>query len=220
MDAATSSERPSQLSHAVLHRRRRSGRHDAGISVGAGRRRYAGAGETRRFLSGFSRRHRASLDASGDGRTRPDRRVPEAAASATAENGGQIRRRLDPYRRSRPSQGQIPLHRLHAAMGLSQFPARERQAICLAQGHDECRCDRPDLVGRCGGRREGQYAGGAGRNPRGSDHRMRRPAFDRAAVRQSRGRRDRRADGCAVVSRRQAGQTKTKACSRASRPAR
>ena len=43
---------------------------------------------------------------------------------------------------------------------------------------------------------------------------MRRPAFDRAAARQSRGRRDRRADGRAVVSRRQAARTKPKACSR------
>ena len=32
-------------------------------------------------------------------------------------------------RRSQPAAGEIPLHRLHAAVGLSQFPARERQAI-------------------------------------------------------------------------------------------
>ena len=30
------------------------------------------------------------------------------------------------HRRSQPAAGQIPLHRLHAAMGLSQLPARER----------------------------------------------------------------------------------------------
>jgi hypothetical protein len=52
---------------AMLHRRRRSGRHDAGISAGTRRHRHAGAGETRRFLPGFSRRYRSPLDASGDG---------------------------------------------------------------------------------------------------------------------------------------------------------
>ena len=39
-------------------------------------------------------------------------------------------------RRSRPAQRQISLHRLHAAMGLSQFPARERQTIPFAEGDD------------------------------------------------------------------------------------
>ncbi len=105
---------------------------------------------------------------------------------------------------SQPSEGQIPLHCLHAAMGFSQFPARERQALCLAQGHDEYRGDRSDLVGRYGDRGQRRNAGGAGRNPRRSHHRMRRPAFDRAAARQPRGDGDRGADGCAVVSRRQA----------------
>ena len=42
-------------------------------------------------------------------------------------------------RRSQPAQRQISLHRLHAAVGLSQFPARERQAVCLAQGDDDRR---------------------------------------------------------------------------------
>jgi len=83
-------------------------------------------------------------------------------------------------RGSQPSQGQLPLHRLHAAMGLSQFPARERQAVFLAQGLDECRSDRPDLVGRCGGRRAGRDAGWTGRDPSGLDDRMRRPALNRA----------------------------------------
>ena len=41
---------------------------------------------------------------------------------------------FDPRRRSQPPEGQIPLHRLHAAMGFSQFPARERQAVSVAQG--------------------------------------------------------------------------------------
>ena len=40
--------------------------------------------------------------------------------------------------------GQIPLHRLHAAMGFSQFPARGGPAFCLAQGDDEHRGGRPD----------------------------------------------------------------------------
>ncbi len=47
-------------------------------------------------------------------------------------------------------------------------------------------------------------AGGIRRNPRRPHHRLRRPAFDRAAARRSRGRGNRRADGRAVVSRRQA----------------
>src|ERR1700722_4223952 len=103
MDAATSSERSSQLHTRCCI----VGGGPAGMMLGyllgragidtlvlekhagffwgfwGGRHRSAGAEETCRFFSGFSRRHRASLDASGDGRTRPDRRVPEAAASAT-----------------------------------------------------------------------------------------------------------------------------------------
>ena len=35
------------------------------------------------------------------------------------------------------------VHRLHAAMGLSQFPARERQAIRFAEGDDVGRGGRP-----------------------------------------------------------------------------
>ena len=44
----------------------------------------------------------------------------------------------------RPAQRQISLHRLHAAVGLSQFPARERQAVCFAQGDDDDRSGRSD----------------------------------------------------------------------------
>src|SRR4051794_21335408 len=53
--------------HALLHRRRRAGRHDAGLSAGASRDQYDCAGKARRFLPRFSRRYRASLDAAGDG---------------------------------------------------------------------------------------------------------------------------------------------------------
>src|SRR5258705_8172418 len=109
----------------MLHCRRWPRRHDVGISAGARRCRNAGAGEACRLLPGFSWRHGASLHASGDGRTRPDRRVPETSAPATAKDGREIRRSFDSNRGSQSSQGQLPLHCLHAAMGLSQFPARE-----------------------------------------------------------------------------------------------
>ena len=84
------------------------------------------------------------------------------------------------------------------------FLRESGQAISIAQGDDECRGDRPDPVGRNGHRREGRYARRAGRNPRRPHHRLRRPALGRAAARRSRGRGNRRADGRAVVSRRQA----------------
>ena len=50
------------------------------------------------------------------------------------------------------------------------------------------------------------YAGGTGRHPRGSDDRLRRQAFDGSRARRARGRGNRRADGRALVSRRQVGQ--------------
>ena len=84
------------------------------------------------------------------------------------------------------------------------FLRESGKRFAITQGDDGCRSDRPDPVRRYGHRREGQYAGGARRDPRRPHHRLRRPAFDRAPARRSRGRGNRRADGRAVVSRRQA----------------
>ena len=116
---------------------------------------------------------------------------------------------------------EISLHRLHAAVGFPQFPARERQALCLAQGDDEHGGDRSaSMTAR-------RIAGVRAKTPEGvidieadltiacdGRHSMVR---ERAGL-ASRG--DRRADGRAVVSRRQAGRMRPKACLPASIPAR
>ena len=84
------------------------------------------------------------------------------------------------------------------------FLRESGKAVSRPQGHDECRGDRSDRRARCHCRRQGQHARRACRNPRRSHRRLRRAAFDRAAARRSRGRGNRRADGRALVSGRQA----------------
>ena len=50
--------------------------------------------------------------------------------------------RIGADRRSGPAPCEVSVHRLHAAVGFSQFPARERQAVRFAQGDDVDRGDR------------------------------------------------------------------------------
>ncbi len=78
--------------------------------------------------------------------------------------------------------GQIPLHRLHAAMGLSQFPARER-ARRFASLKVMMSTEAIDLIREDGAhrRRAGEDAGGHDRHRGRSDRRLRRPPFHRCA---------------------------------------
>ena len=68
----------------LLHRRRRAGRHDAGLPARARRHRCGGAGEARRLPARFPRRHGASLHHAGDARARAARRIPRQAAQRGA----------------------------------------------------------------------------------------------------------------------------------------
>ena len=64
-----------------------------GYLAGPRRRRRRGAGEARRFLPRFPRRHDPSLDARTDARSRTDRRVSEIAASEGRDGDRSDRRR-------------------------------------------------------------------------------------------------------------------------------
>ena len=190
----------------VLHRRRRTGRHDARLSPGARRHRCRGAGEACGFLPRLPRRHRASLDAPGDGRARPDRRIPEAAASALAEDGRPVRRYARSHRRSQPPPHQVPLHRLHAAMGFPEFPARGRPALRLAQGDDEHGGRRSDPPRRDHRRRAGDDAGRASSTSKPISPSPATAGIRPCASVPASGRGDRRANGRAVVPRRPQGE--------------
>ena len=80
---------------------------------------------------------------------------------------------------------EISLHRLHAAMGFSQFPAREAASsfrslkVMMSTEATDLIQDGGKVIAAC----TANDAGRRDRDQRRSDHRLRRPPFDRAAER-------------------------------------
>ena len=104
--------------------------HDARSPAGAGRRRRRRAGEARRLPARLPRRHHPPLHARGHPRARrcwrsscalPHQRVPELAA--------QVGDRHAADRGLQPSARPLPLHRLHAAVGLPRLPGPHGPAV-------------------------------------------------------------------------------------------
>ncbi len=176
-----------------------------GYLLGRAGDRRRGAGKARRLLPRLSRRHRASLHAASDGRTRSDRRLPEAAASAPAEDGGHVRRRETvriadlgrlnvkyPFIAFMPQWDFLNFLRESGRRFASLKVMMSTEAVDLLRDGERVtgvKAKTPDGAHRYRGR---------------PDRRLRRPALAGARARRPRGRGNRRADGCAVVSCRQA----------------
>ena len=90
------------------------------------------------------------------------------------------------------------VHRLHAAMGLPEFPRRARRPLSQLPPDDEDGSDRPCLRGRSRRRRARARGWRGNRDQRRSRCRRRRPSFDAARARRLQGRGHRRADGRVV----------------------
>ena len=113
-----------------------------GYLLGARRGRCRRAGKARRLLPRFSRRHRAPLDLAGDGRTRPDRRLPETAAQTSCKRWRHVRRDAAADRRHQP----LPAPNIHSSPscrnGIFSISLRDKGSVIRAQGDDEHRGDR------------------------------------------------------------------------------
>ena len=142
----------------VLHRRRRTGRNDAGLSAGTRRHRCRRAGEARRFPAGFPRRHDPPVHPRADARTGPARRIPAAAPPQGQSSRRPDRRHHDHARRFHRAADHLQVHRLHAAMGFPQFPRRPWPALSRLPSDDEHAGHRPRVRGRAGDRRAGERA--------------------------------------------------------------
>ena len=83
--------------------------------------------EARRLPARLPRRHDPPVDARGDARARAPRRVPASCPHQEAPQlTGVVRRRGGPDRRLLPPADALPVHRLHAAVGLPRLPRRAR----------------------------------------------------------------------------------------------
>ena len=186
---------------AVLHRRRRPRRDDARIPARAGGRSRRGAGEARRFLPRFPRRHGSSLDARDHVRARAHRRIPEAAAS---EGRNADRRRSAPSILQFVDFRHLPTHCKFIAL----MPQWDFLNFLAEQGKRyptfdlRMQAEATDLI-----EENGRVAGLIARTPDGAltiradlVGRLRRTPFDRARESGLQERGLRRADGCAVVS--------------------
>ena len=102
---------------------------------------------------------------------------------------GVRRRRAGHRRRLLPPADALPLHRLHAAVGLPELPRRARPAVsrrstCSMQAE----VTEADRGGRPRRRRAGGDAGRAARGPRRAGRRRGRPPFDGSRAGGPRGR--------------------------------
>ena len=164
----------------LLHRRRRTGRHDARLPARPRRRRRGGAGEARRLPARFPRRHRPPVDAGA--------RCTSSACSTPSCAAAQKPRRCS----AQVGDDARPAGGLHAPADALQFIAMMPQWDFLDFLADEAR-KLPDvpaadagqghglLIERRARRRgAGTNARRAARGPRRPHRRGRRPAFDRA----------------------------------------
>ena len=145
---AQSRDYPRHHARAVRGGRRRSGRHDAGVSAGACRRSRRRARKARRFPPRFSRRHHPSFDARGDVRARAARRVPEAAAPGSAPAHRPRRRRERDHRRLHAPADPLQVPGADAAVGLPRFPRRAGAHARHLRAADGDRGHRADRGGR------------------------------------------------------------------------
>src|SRR2546427_744542 len=144
-----------------LHRRWRTGGHDARALVGPIGNTRESARETLRFLSRFPRRHHPSLHLGDPGRARHARRIPEAAASRGPPAEGTNRRHHAHARRLHPPSGPLQVPGVHAAVGLSQLSGGESKSLPRVSAGDGIRSDRPHVRRRARQRRAGPDAGRA-----------------------------------------------------------
>ncbi len=134
-------------------------------------------------------------------RTRPARRISQAAAFARDAPQRPGRRHNDRARRFFPSADALQIHRADAAVGLPRFPRRAWPQIPGLRSAHADRSHRLDRGGRSCRRRARQQPGRRDRYPRRSHRGLRRSAFDAARARRLCRRGYRRAHGRALVPR-------------------
>ena len=136
---------------------------DAGPPPRPGRRRRPRPREARRLPARLPRRHDPPVDARGDARAGPPRRLPRAAPRGVYRISAQVGDVDGAGRRLHHLSDALPLHRVHAPVGLPELPRRGGTPPSHLPALDAGRGHRPDRGVGPRGRARGRDARRAAR---------------------------------------------------------